>query len=168
MSDTSFDYKEKFEISYEDYFRIRLNGIIETYRELTPLLDKQKALEKLKKLWEKKGIGMIERLLRDSRSITNFEEFKETYMQMMSRDLMDHSTRFAVVEDTPKKFSLKFTKCLWAKTVLEFNAPELGYIICCNPDFGMAKAFHPNIKLIGKKTLMKGDDCCDPTYIWEE
>ena len=86
MSDNSFIYKEKFEISYEDYFRIRLNGIIETYRELAPLLDKQKALEKLKKLWEKKGIEMIERLLKDSRSITNFEEFKETYMQMMSGD----------------------------------------------------------------------------------
>ncbi len=111
---------------------------------------------------------MIESLLKNSGPITNFEEFKESYNQMMTGDLMTHCTRFAIVEDTPKKFALKFTKCLWAKTALEFNAPELGYNICCNPDFEMAKTFHPNIKLIRTKTLMNGDDYCNHTYIWEE
>ena len=35
-------------------------------------------------------------------------------------------------------------------------------------DFAMAKAFHPNLKLVRTKSLMKGNDCCDSTYIWEE
>jgi hypothetical protein len=81
---------------------------------------------------------------------------------------MQHCLNFTIVEDNPKKLALKFTKCLWAKTFLEINAPEVGYSICCHPDFAMAKAFHPNLKFVRTKSLMKGDAYCDSTYIWED
>lgn len=160
--------KNKFGISYEDYFRTRFNGIVEIIRILAPLMDEKKALNIIKKLWEKKGIELIVRQLKNSRPITNFEEFKEIYKEQISTEYMQNCLKFKIIEDTPNKLAFRFTECLWAKTFLELGAPDIGHAMCCYPDFAMAKAFHPNLKLVRTKSLMKGDDFCDSTYIWEE
>lgn len=168
MPENNDKSKEKIEISYEDYFRTRFNGMVEIFRVAAPLLDEKKALERLKKLWEKKGIELIVRQLKNTRPITNFEEFKAIYKEQISTDYMQHCLNFTIVEDTPKKLALKFTKCLWAKTFLEINAPDIGYAICCHPDFAMAKAFHSKLKIVRTMCLMKGDGYCNSTYIWED
>ncbi len=168
MSDKNNRFKEKIEISYEDYFRTRFSGMIEIFRVVSPLLDKKKALERLKKLWEKKGIELIVKQLKNTSPITNFEEFKTVYKEQISTEYMKNCLNFTIVEETPKKLALKFTKCLWAKTFLEINAPEVGFVICCYPDFAMAKAFHPDLRLTRTRCLMKGDEYCDSTYIWED
>ena len=160
--------KEKFKISYEDYFKTRFNGIVEIMRVLAPLMDEEKALEIIKKLWEKKGIELIVRQLKNVRPITNFKEFKEVYLEQISTEYMQHCLNFRIVEDNPNRLALKFSKCLWAKTFLELGASDIGHSMCCYPDFAMAKAFHPKLKLVRTKSLMKGDDCCDSTYIWED
>ena len=160
--------KEKFGISYEDYFRTRFNGIVEILRVLGPILDEKKALTIIKKLWEKKGVELIVRQLKSSSPITNFEEFKEIYKDQISTEYMQNCLKFNIVEDTPDKLAFKFTECLWAKTFLELGASDIGDAMCCYPDFTMAKAFHPNLKLIRTKSLMKGDDHCNSTYIWED
>ncbi|MFX1391602.1 MAG: L-2-amino-thiazoline-4-carboxylic acid hydrolase [Promethearchaeota archaeon] len=164
----SKDSRDKFEISYEDYFRTRFNGIVEIISILSPIMDKKKALEIIENLWEKKGIELIVHQLKTIKPITNFREFKEIYKDQISTDYMNHCLNYEIVEDSENKIALKFTKCLWAKTFLELGAPDIGYAICCNPDFAMAKAFHPNLKLTRTKSLMKGDNFCDSTYIWEE
>ncbi|MFX0034834.1 MAG: L-2-amino-thiazoline-4-carboxylic acid hydrolase [Candidatus Hermodarchaeota archaeon] len=161
-------YKQKFGISYEDYFKTRFNGIVEILRILVPLMDKEKALDIIKKLWEKKGIEIIVRQLKSIKPISNFKEFKEIYKDQISTDYMKHCLNFEILEDSPNKLAFKFKECLWAKTFLEIDGSEIGYIMCCHPDYAMAKAFHPNIKLIRTKCLMKGDEFCDSTYIWEE
>jgi len=160
--------EEKFGISYEDYFRTRFNGIIEIIRILAPIMDEKKALAIIKKLWEKKGTEIIVRQLKNTIPITNFEEFKKVYIDQISTEYMQHCLNFKIVEDTPNRLEFKFTKCLWAKTFLELKASDIGDSMCCHPDFAMAKAFHPNLKLVRTKSLMKGDDHCDSTYIWEE
>jgi hypothetical protein len=160
--------KKTFEISYENYFKTRFNGIIEIMRAFSPIIGKKHVLEKLTKLSEKRSVKMIENQLENLKPITNFEEFKEIYKEQISTDFMQHCSSFVIVEDTPKKLSLKFTECLWANTFLEVNASDIGYSMCCYPDFAMAKAYHPNIKLIRTKTLMQGNDYCNHTYIWED
>ena len=60
------------------------------------------------------------------------------------------------------------TECLWAKTFKELNAADIGYILCCRPDFAIARAYHPNIRLKRTKTLMQGDSYCNHTYYWKE
>jgi len=167
MVKKSEKYKEKFEISYEDYFRTRFNGMVEIMRVLAPIMDKKKALDIIKKLWEKKGIEIIVRQLKNTRPIKNFEEFKEVYEEQISTEYMQHCLNFTIVEDTHNKLAFRFTNCLWAKTFLELGASDIGDAMCCYPDFAMAKAFHPNLKLVRTKSLMKGDDYCDSTYIWE-
>lgn len=168
MSKEFKKYKKKFEISYEDYFRTRFSGIIEIIRVLTPIIDKKKVLDIIKKLWEKKGIEIIVRQLKNINPITNFEEFKEIHKQQISTEYMKNCLNFEIIADTPNKLAFKFKDCLWAKTFLELGAPEIGHAMCCHPDFAMAKAFHPNLKLVRTKSLMKGDEYCDSTYIWEE
>ena len=160
--------KEKFDISYEDYFRTRFNGITEMVRALTPLLNEIEVLNRIKELYIKKSKDLITRLLKDKKPVTNFEEFKEIYKEQLSTEFMDHCLEFKITQDTPNILSFKFTKCLWARTFIEINEPGLGYAMCCNPDYSMAKAFHPKLKLIRNKTLMQGNDCCDSTYVWED
>ena len=135
--------KEKFDISYEDYFRTRFNGITEMVRTLTPLLNEIEVLNRIKELYIKKSKDLIARLLKDKKPVTNFEEFKEIYKEQLSTEFMDHCLEFTITQDTPNKLSFKFTKCLWARTFIEINEPGLGYAMCCNPDYSMAKAFHP-------------------------
>ena len=160
--------KETFEISYDNFFNTRFNGIIEIMRAFSPIIGKNHVLDKLTRLSEDTSIEIIKNQLEKSKPVTNFKEFKEIYKEQISTEFMQHCTSFVVVEDTPKKLSLKFTECLWAKTFQEMNASDIGYPMCCHPDYAMAKIYHPNIKLIRTKTLMQGDDYCDHTYIWED
>ncbi|MFW9819806.1 MAG: L-2-amino-thiazoline-4-carboxylic acid hydrolase [Candidatus Thorarchaeota archaeon] len=168
MPDIDEKSKPTFIISYEDYFRTRFNGIIEMVKILTPITDEIQALNKIKELYIKKSKNLVKRLLKDKKPITNFDEFKEIYKKQISSEFMQHCLDFTITEDTPNKITFTFTKCLWAKIFLEINEPGLGYAMCCYPDYAMAKAFHPKLKLIRNKTLMQGNTCCESTYIWEE
>ncbi|MCK4370681.1 MAG: L-2-amino-thiazoline-4-carboxylic acid hydrolase [Candidatus Lokiarchaeota archaeon] len=168
MPDIDEKSKETFKISYEDYFRTRFNGITEMIRALTPIMDEMNALEKIKELYKKKSRALILRLLKDKKPIDNFEEFKEIYKEQMSTDFMQHCLEFTIIEDSPKKLIIRFTKCLWAKTFLKINEPGLGYAMCCYPDYAMAKTFHPKLKLVRSKTLMQGNEYCESTYIWDD
>ena len=59
-------------------------------------------------------------------------------------------------------------RCLWADTWREWGAEDIGYLICCGPDFATIPAQHPNLRLERTKTCMQGDNCCDFKFIWEE
>ena len=102
------------------------------------------------------------------KNLINISKKLDIPLIQISTDYMQKCLSFTIIEDTPNKLALKFTKCLWAKTFLENSASDIGHTICCNPDFAMAKSFHPNIKLVRTKSLMMGDDYCDSTYIWED
>ncbi len=168
MPDIDEKSKLTFEISYQDYFKTRFGGITEMVRALTPIMDEMKALDRIKELYKKKSKNLVVRLLKNKKPITNFEEFKEMYKEQMSTEFMQHCLDFIITEDTSNKLTFKFTTCLWAKTFLEINEPGLGYAMCCYPDYTMAKAFHPKLKLVRNKTLMQGNECCESTYQWEE
>lgn len=168
MSDINEKSKEKFEISYEDYFRTRFNGIAEMVRALTPIMDQMKALDRIKELYEKKSKDLVSRLMKNKEKITTFKDFKEIYKEQMKTEFMRHCLDFTITEDTSNKITFKFTKCLWAKTFLEINEPGLGYAMCCYPDYTMAKAFHPKLKFTRNKTLMQGNEYCESTYQWEK
>ena len=161
MEKMSEKHKEKFGISYEDYFRTRFNGIVELMRVLAPILDEKKALEIIKKLWEKKGINLIVRQLKNAKPISNFDEFKEVYKDQISTEYMKHCLNFKIVEDTPNKLEFKFTKCLWAKTFRESKAGDYGYAYLCYPDLFKWLPWNSKLKVRLTKTLMQGHDCCN-------
>jgi hypothetical protein len=59
------------------------------------------------------------------------------------------------------------TECLWAKTFLDANAADIGFACVCFPDYAVAQAFNPKMKMIRDKTLMQGHDCCNHRYVIE-
>lgn len=81
--------------------------------------------------------------------------------------LFQHTLVYEIVEDSPQAFAFRISQCLWAKTFREEDAADIGYAAICHPDFAVARAFNPKLKLIRTKTLMRGHDCCNHRYVME-
>ena len=81
--------------------------------------------------------------------------------------LLKHAVTLQLVEDTPTAFAARITECLWARTFREADAADIGYACLCQTEFAVVPAFNPKMKLTFTKTLMQGDDCCDPRYVLE-
>ncbi len=82
--------------------------------------------------------------------------------------LFQHALVYEIVEDTPKAFEVRISKCLWAKTFRDADAAAMGYAGICYPDFAVARAYSPKMKLIRTKTLMQGYEYCNHRYVWSE
>ncbi len=78
----------------------------------------------------------------------------------------EHVLTLEIVEDTPQAMELKITECLWAKTLRDMGAADIGYALICHRDYGDCQGFNPNITLTRSKTLMQGNDCCNHRLVW--
>ena len=80
-------------------------------------------------------------------------------------EIMRHAIAFDVVEDGETAFEVRVTECLWASTFRAADAADLGYSWVCHPDFAMARAFNPEMRLRRDQTLMQGATHCN--HRWE-
>jgi hypothetical protein len=96
----------------------------------------------------------------------DFATFRAEAREKPSR-FWEHVVTRVITEDTESSFEKKITECLFAKTFREAGAADIGYAYCCYYDFPAAQAYNPKLKLIRTKTLMAGDDCCNPRHIWQ-
>jgi len=67
------------------------------------------------------------------------------------------------LEDTAKRQSYRFTRCMWAEIFNELGARDIGFWLC-EGDAPMSSAFSPAIGFQRTKTLMAGADCCDHVF----
>jgi len=81
--------------------------------------------------------------------------------------LIQHALEAEIVEQTPEAFAYRVKKCLWAKVFREGDAGDIGYAMVCYPDYAVARALNPKLKLIRTNTLMQGDDSCMLRYVME-
>ena len=79
--------------------------------------------------------------------------------------IMRHAVAFDIVEDSETVFEIRLIECLWASTFRAADAAELGYSWVCHPDFAMARAFNPEMRLRRDRTLMQGASHCN--HRWE-
>jgi hypothetical protein len=79
--------------------------------------------------------------------------------------VLRHALAFDIVEESETAFEVRVTECLWASTFRNADASELGYNWVCHPDFDMARAFNPDIRLHRDRTLMQGATHCN--HRWE-
>jgi hypothetical protein len=79
--------------------------------------------------------------------------------------VMRHAVTFDIVEDGETAFEVRVTECLWASTFRAADAADLGYNWVCHPDFAMARAFNPDMRLRRDQTLMQGAPHCN--HRWE-
>ena len=70
--------------------------------------------------------------------------------------------------DNDEEVEFHTTECILAKVFKEMKAEDLGYLICCQPDFETTPAYCSNVSLKRSKTLMQGDNYCDTTYCWKK
>jgi len=68
------------------------------------------------------------------------------------------------LEDSDTRQAYRFTRCMWAEAFRELKAEDIGFWVLCQGDSSMASSFNPMIGFSRTKTLMMGDDCCDPVY----
>ncbi|MGD8441185.1 MAG: L-2-amino-thiazoline-4-carboxylic acid hydrolase [Holophagae bacterium] len=80
-------------------------------------------------------------------------------------EVMRHAISFDIVEDGETAFEVRITECLWAATFRAADAADLGYSWVCHPDFAMARAFNPEMRLRRDQTLMQGSTHCN--HRWE-
>jgi hypothetical protein len=80
-------------------------------------------------------------------------------------EILRHAIAFDIVEDSETAFEIRVTECLWASTFRAADAADLGYSWVCHPDFAMARAFNPDMRLRRDHTLMQGATHCN--HRWE-
>ncbi len=71
------------------------------------------------------------------------------------------------LEDTEKRQSYRFTRCMWAEIFNELDARDIGFW-WCEGDGPMSSAFSSAIGFQRTKTLMEGNDCCDHIFYLKE
>lgn len=162
-------FQEKMELTYEQYLHARYDRMVHLARELERVLGREKAFEIIGKASEKFAVDSVKKKMAErGRPIKNFEDFKALAKEEQRSPFFSHFVTFTYPEETSKKWVIRTTECLAARTFKELNATDLGQIMCCNTDFASARAYHPKLKLSMTKTLMKGDDYCESIYCWQE
>ncbi len=78
-----------------------------------------------------------------------------------------HVLVYDTVKDEPGMFEIRVSQCLWAKSFRAADAGDIGYASICHPDFAAASSWNPKMKLGCTKTLMQGDDHCNPRWSME-
>jgi hypothetical protein len=155
-------------LTYEEYFHRRFDSQVKLARELERVLGRKKAFEILGKASEKSAVESIKKEIAEKGQTKNFEEFKTEMKKSDRGPFWTHTLTVEYLEETPTKFATRVTECLWAKTFKELKATDIGYVLSCRPDFAMARAQHPKLRLKRTKTLMQGDNCCNHTWYWKE
>lgn len=161
-------FEEKIEVSYGQYLREVLNSQVVVIREFQRVLGNERAKDIIVEWSTRQTIDGISKMLENEEiKIESFSDFREYERKMWAspRVLKTHSHE--IVEDNPEKLACNVTECVWAKTMIELNAADLGKILFCDNDFIGAKAYHQNVVLTRKKTLMEGHNCCDFVYTWD-
>ncbi|NOR53991.1 MAG: hypothetical protein GQ536_07890 [Candidatus Aminicenantes bacterium] len=148
--------KEEYCKSHEDAWRWRFGLYIHTMESLAEYLGRDKLLELLKKIKDD-GIKR-ESTINPEHILANLAR------RYKDKDHYKNTLTYRIIEESEKAFELRITECLWAKTFLEKDAGDIGYLTICYGDLTSAKAYNPKLKLRLTKTLMQGFDCCNHRY----
>lgn len=158
QADSEMTFEEVFRFAFQTYY-------IPTLQSLADEIGRSTFLEMLKRL-RSQSTAEATRQSVEKLAKNDFSTFVELSRQRKNR-FVRHVLTDEVVEQTENFVHSKITECLWAKVFREANAADIGYAAVCHPDFAMASAFNPKIKLARRSTLMEGSDFCDFRYYWE-
>ena len=151
------DYEERLKLAKE-----QLRLAIYFAPEFMDVLGKEKALEIIERAWIKYGAdnwkGRLAGVPPEDIIKTMGEWFKA--QEKVRSELK-------VVEATPERLSIEFTRCPQYDVCKEMGVPE----ICqkyCDSDYGAATLINPKLKMIRDKELAYGADLCNHSWIMEE
>ncbi|MBI4334871.1 MAG: L-2-amino-thiazoline-4-carboxylic acid hydrolase [Chloroflexi bacterium] len=71
---------------------------------------------------------------------------------------------YEVLRQTPDTLEVKVTRCNFAQAYKNLDAPDLGLLCMCNPDFDFMKGFTPDIEMTRTQAIMEGASHCRIIY----
>ena len=158
----SHKFDDSLMMPYRQYFRTMFSRTISMIRAFERAFGKENVDQVLTEWSELSGRSMA------PKGIEDFDAFKDYWKTTLASENWNKILTCSFPEETSDRLLCEYSECLYASTMKDLNAEDLGYIICCHPDFIMAEVTNPNLRLKRTKTLMQGDNCCDHEYIWTE
>lgn len=157
LVDSKMTFEDVFSFSYR-------NGYIPIMQHFASAMGKEKLIEMLNKASSETAALSIQKVAK-SMPKNDLAAFVSPLKQ--PDHFWSHVLTFKIIEDTEKAFEISVAECLWAKAFRSMNSQDIGYASICFPDYAIARAFNPKMKLIRSKTLMEGHDCCNHRYAME-
>jgi hypothetical protein len=157
QSPSGMTLEQVFQFAYGNTFIPTMNALAEKY-------GRREFIEKLK---EAASDSVSQPVKNYVKSIPKNDLAAFTEIFKRPTPSFKNSLTFEITEDTEKAFEVKVTECLWAKTFRDAKAEDIGFACICFPDYAVARAFNPKMKMIRDKTLMQGHDCCNHRYVIE-
>jgi hypothetical protein len=152
-------------ISFQEVFEFSFKGIIQTMESFAKQMGRDNLLEMIRKASEewarlsaKKAVEWLQK--------NDFATYKAMYKEKPDR-FWDHVETKVITEESDTVIASRITECLYAKTFRDAGAPDIGYAWACHGDFAYDQAFNPKLRLMRDKTLMNGDEYCNPRRVWE-
>ena len=168
MTEVLHKFNETISITYAKYFQSMAANAVGIIKALEKAFGKDNVHTVIKE-WAEQTFGDKQKRKMETTDnpISTFEDFKTQWKEATESEYWTHVVTVSFPEDSDQKLECKYTECLWAKTMKDLKAEDIGYLICCHPDFAITKATHPKLRFERTKTLMQGDDCCNHTFFWE-
>jgi len=167
MGEDKDNFKNKIDMTYEQFYRALFGMMIDVYRLLEDEIGKEEALDRISELSSEKTKESLRRSL-DDEEIDDLEDFIKVYKKQLDSVLFQNTLSYEIKKESDDAFKFDVNRCIRAEIFKEFDAQDVGYKVACQPDLEVLPVFHPNLKLKRTKTLMEGDECCDFEYTWEE
>ena len=151
------DYEERLQLVRE-----QLRLAIYFAKEFMDVLGKEKALEIIEKAWTKYGADNWKARLGDVPPEDILKVMGDWYKEQEKV-----RPELKVIEATPKRLCIEYTKCPYYDACKEAGAPE----ICqryCDSDYPSAALLHPKMKMVRDKELAYGAEICNHCWVMEE
>jgi hypothetical protein len=165
LSTHKFD--RRAEVTYRDLFTEAFQGTVRLVRLMEEELGRERAHELVYRSRVKGDLAMISRQLSGRKPIGSFAEFKTLMKGIHESRSARNMFTISYPVDNDDEVTFLTTECILAKVFRELEAEDIGYVMCCLPDFETTSAYCPRVCLKRSRGLMKGDECCDTTYSWK-
>jgi len=88
----------------------------------------------------------------------------EHFAKSLSLWTREDALQMEMLEQSPKRYVFKVTRCRYAEMYRELGIPELGVLLSCSRDQALIEGFNPKIKFTRTKTILEGAPFCDFRY----
>ncbi len=158
-------YQAPCEMSYEELFQFAYAyDFIPAMKAMGAEISRKKLVDMLSRAYSAAAVANVRERLK-----VNAKNDLATWTADLRNPtpLYRNALTYKLVADAPTAVEARITECLWAKMFREADAADIGNACLCQTEFAALKAFNPKIKLTFTKTLMQGNDCCNPRYVVE-
>jgi hypothetical protein len=162
-------WDEKHSFTWDEYFDARFKEAIKIAKLLVNEVGEKRAYELIaQNTFEAETEYAKDVMKEQGIELNSLEDLETLLRSWISDPYFQNSIEEDYYGNVGGCLKSDVRKCIWAHTFRKYDASEIGYYMACYGDYGMANAFGPKAKLKRTKTLMRGDDCCDFEWYWEE